>query len=97
MACLCAAPGCDWSVVARQLRLSPRECRVVEGLWHGRKQAMIAAELGISIHTLDTHWRSVKQKLQISPQASAASAAVEVVHRVYGVVMKLREEQQSTF
>jgi DNA-binding CsgD family transcriptional regulator len=56
---------------------------VVEGLWHGRKQAAVAAELGISIHTLDTHWRRIKQKLGVN-------SPVEVVHRVYGVVMAMR-------
>lgn len=73
----------DWPVIARELHLSPRETAVVQGLWHGRKHAAIAADLGISIHTLDTHWRRIKYKLDITSPVGA-------VHRVYGVVMDSR-------
>lgn len=73
----------DWPVIMRRLHLSQREGQAMRGIWEGRKHAAIAADLGISRHTVDTHWRRIKQKLNVN-------GPVEAVHRVYEVVFEMR-------
>jgi DNA-binding CsgD family transcriptional regulator len=69
----------QWAMVAKRLRLSPREMEVTRGIFDGRKLAVVALELKISPHTLHTHWRRVKHKLQIADR-------IEAIHRIYAVI-----------
>ncbi|MCI0363462.1 MAG: LuxR C-terminal-related transcriptional regulator [Phycisphaerales bacterium] len=66
----------EWAMVAKQFRLSPRELEVTRGIFAGRKFGIVALELKISLHTLHTHWRRVKQKLRIESR-------IEAIHRIY--------------
>ena len=70
-------------MIRRRLHLTAREVQVMRRLWEGWKHEMIARELGISTHTVDTHWRHIKAKL-------AAPSLVHAIHRVYEVLFDLR-------
>lgn len=56
--------------------LSPRERDVLGLLVKGRSYKMIADELGISFHTVDSHIRKIYDKLHVSGMAEAVSKAV---------------------
>jgi len=65
----------------------------MRGLWHGRKYAAIASELGISRHTVETHWRHIKAKV-------AAPSVVHAIHRIYAILFeerlaRIREQEGS--
>jgi len=49
--------------------LSPREWDVAQGLASGRRAPAVAASLGISVHTVRNHLKSVFRKLNVSTQA----------------------------
>jgi hypothetical protein len=62
----------------------------MRGIWHGRKYSVIARELGISSHTVETHARHIKAKLGVS-------SLMEAIHRIYAVLFeeeraRIREE-----
>mgnify|MGYP001571648674 FL=1 len=49
--------------------LSAREWEVAQGLASGRHSPAVAAALGISVHTVRNHLKSVFRKLNVSTQA----------------------------
>lgn len=57
-------------------RLSEREKEVLTLLVNGRSYKMIAAELGISFHTADTHIRHIYDKLHVASGTEAVSRAL---------------------
>jgi DNA-binding NarL/FixJ family response regulator len=59
-----------------EYRLSSREKDVLTLLVKGRSYKMIADELGISFHTVDSHIRKIYGKLHVSGMAEAVSKAV---------------------
>ncbi|HEX2615921.1 MAG TPA: response regulator transcription factor [Flavobacteriales bacterium] len=58
-------------------RLSDREKSVLTLLVKGRSYKMIAAELGISYHTVDSHIRSIYEKLHVNSGTEAVSKAIK--------------------
>ncbi|MEO8067406.1 MAG: response regulator transcription factor [Flavobacteriales bacterium] len=56
--------------------LSDREKGVLTLLVKGRSYKMIAEELGISYHTVDSHMRKIYEKLHVHSNAEAVSKAV---------------------
>lgn len=56
--------------------LSDREKEVLTLLVKGRSYKMIADELGISYHTVDSHMRKIYEKLHVHSNAEAVSKAV---------------------
>jgi DNA-binding CsgD family transcriptional regulator len=56
-------------------RLSPRELDVVGLLLEGHRVVSIAAELGVSEHTIRNHLKSIFRKLGIHSQAELVSHA----------------------
>lgn len=56
--------------------LSDREKEVLTLLVNGRSYKMIAAELGLSVHTVDTHIRHIYEKLHVSNGTEAVSRAL---------------------
>lgn len=56
--------------------LSDREKEVLTLLVKGRSYKMIADELGISYHTVDSHMRKIYEKLHVRSNAEAVSKAV---------------------
>ena len=72
----------QWQAIRKALKLTGRETQVLRGIFHGRKYLAIAADLGISKHTVDTHWRHIKAKLGVKTH-------VEAIHCIYSVIMEL--------
>lgn len=64
----------DW-VQARIERLTPREREIMEMLVAGRSNKSVAAELGISRRTVETHRARIMDKMQVRSLA-------DLVHRV---------------
>jgi DNA-binding NarL/FixJ family response regulator len=58
---------CDrtWAVLAVNLKLSARELEIVRGIFNDQKERAIAAELGISPHTVHTERERLYRKLGI--------------------------------
>ena len=54
-----------WPGLAEQLRLSPRELQVVKGVFRDDKEESIAADLGISPHTVSTYLQRIYAKLRV--------------------------------
>ena len=54
-----------WPNLAEQLRLSPREVQVVKGVFRDDKEESIAADLGISPHTVGTYLQRIYAKLRV--------------------------------
>ena len=54
-----------WPTLARSLRLSPRELQVVKGVFQDHKEESIAADLGISPHTVSTYLQRIYAKLRV--------------------------------
>jgi DNA-binding CsgD family transcriptional regulator len=64
-----------WIEIARSLVLSPRELEIVRGVFDDRTEFALAADLGISPHTVHTHIERLHQKLGVTDR-------VEVVMRI---------------
>jgi DNA-binding CsgD family transcriptional regulator len=54
-----------WRCLADSLRLSPREVQVVKGVFRDNKDESIAADLGISPHTVGTYLQRIYTKLRV--------------------------------
>ena len=61
-----------WAEIARSLALSPRELQIVRGIFDDYTEFTIAANLGISPHTVHSHVERLYHKL-------AADDRVELV------------------
>jgi DNA-binding CsgD family transcriptional regulator len=48
------------------VRLSPRERQMLTGLLSGRRRKEIAADVGLSLHTVNDHVRSLYRRLGVS-------------------------------
>ncbi len=64
-----------WSEIARSLHLSGRELQIVRGVFDDRTDFAIAVELGISPHTVHSHFDRLHRKLGVTDR-------VELVLRV---------------
>jgi DNA-binding NarL/FixJ family response regulator len=60
------------------MNLSPSELRVLEQLPLGRMNAEIAADLGLSVHTVKSHLRNLIVKLGCRDRAQAAAIAIKL-------------------
>jgi len=58
------------------LTLTPRELRLLKLLTEGHQNKTAAAELGISVHTVGFHLRSIYAKLQVHSRAGAIARAM---------------------
>ena len=54
-----------WEQIARSLGLSGREVQIVRGVFDDRVESTIAADLGISTHTVHTHFDRLHRKLGV--------------------------------
>jgi ATP/maltotriose-dependent transcriptional regulator MalT len=57
--------------------LSEREKQVLALLVKGHSYKMVAADLELSIHTVDSHIRHIYEKLHVSTMAEAVGRAVK--------------------
>jgi DNA-binding NarL/FixJ family response regulator len=64
-----------WKEIARSLKLSAREVEIIRGVFDDRTELAIGADLGISAHTVHTHFERLHQKLGVPDR-------VELVLRV---------------
>lgn len=58
--------------------LSPRQCEVLRLMIRGWSRRHVARELGISVHTVDTHLRNAYARLHAR---TLRMAAVKAIHR----------------
>lgn len=71
-----ARPGSPRRSIGGTTRLSRRERAVVSLLMRGASTEQMAAELGVSTHTVRTHVQSVLRKLGVNSRAKAATLFV---------------------
>lgn len=55
--------GEAWAAIARNLELSGREREIVQGVFDDKTEFAIAVDLGISPHTIHTHFERLHRKL----------------------------------
>lgn len=55
----------QWRSLAAALKLSQREFEVVQYIFDGKKEPVVARELGISRHTVRTHVKRIYRKLAV--------------------------------
>jgi DNA-binding NarL/FixJ family response regulator len=72
----------DWAGIARLLGLSERERQVVHGLFEGKTEARIAADLKISVRTVHCHLERIYRKLDVHERLGFA-------RRVFGAYLTL--------
>ena len=66
-----------WLEIARRLRLSGQELKIVRGVFNRRKESAIAADLGISPHTVHTHFERLHRKLAVVDRVELVLRVVE--------------------
>lgn len=59
-----------WRDLAGALRLSGRESQIVQAVFDDRKESAIAADLGISTHTVHSHLERLYRKLHVSSRVA---------------------------
>jgi len=79
----------SWVVIGRSLKLSGRELQLVRGVFDDSTDFAIAAELGISPHTVHTHCKRSYRKLGVSDRA-------ELILRVMREFLSLTATAEST-
>jgi DNA-binding NarL/FixJ family response regulator len=65
-----------WERVTSVLALSVRESEILKAVFEDQKESCIAANLGISSHTVHTHLERIYRKLRVSSR-------VELVVRIF--------------
>ena len=78
-----------WTEIARSLKLSGRELQLVRGVFDDRTDCAIAADLGMSPHTVHTHFERLHYKLAVADR-------VELVLRVMNEFLMLTIAPEST-
>jgi DNA-binding CsgD family transcriptional regulator len=59
-----------WFAVAAALRLSGRESEILQAVFDDQKESCIAANLGISPHTVHSHLERLYRKLKVSSRVA---------------------------
>jgi DNA-binding CsgD family transcriptional regulator len=76
----------EWVVMARRLRLSPRQVEIVRDVMRNEKEQTIAARLGISGHTVHTHVKRIYARLRVASR-------VELVARLFAEYAALARQE----
>jgi DNA-binding NarL/FixJ family response regulator len=63
--------------VSQEYNLTDRERNILHFIIRGRSNHMIAAELMLSAHTIDSHLRKIYEKLHVHSRTEAAAKAVK--------------------
>jgi DNA-binding CsgD family transcriptional regulator len=69
----------SWAQVSRSLNLSERELQIMRAVFEDRTEFAIAAELGISSHTVHTHFRRLHKKLGAVTRVQLVLRAIDEV------------------
>jgi DNA-binding CsgD family transcriptional regulator len=77
-----------WVEIARSLTLSPRERQILRGIFDDRTEFAIAADLGISPHTVHSHIKRLHHKLGVADR-------VELILRVTNEFLALTAAPES--
>ena len=77
-------PNRVWAELARSLRFTKRELQIVRGVFDDRTEFAIAADLGISPHTVHTHLERLRHKLAVVDRAALVLQVVEEFLRLTG-------------
>ncbi len=72
----CRSRGCTDAEAASRFSLTEREASILSFLVRGESCKCIAAELGISIHTVNNHLRSVYEKMRVNSRSEAVARAL---------------------
>jgi DNA-binding CsgD family transcriptional regulator len=56
--------------------LTPHESRLLKLFVEGHNYKTAAAELGVSVHTISFHLRSIYEKLQVHSKSEAVAVAI---------------------
>ena len=83
---LAVNPGCSlfsastWFYLGGALGLSARELQIAQGVFEDQKEEAIAAEMGISPHTVNTYFQRLYRKLNVCsrPQLIVRVVAVHL-------------------
>jgi len=78
-----------WAEIGRSLKLSGRELQLVRGVFGDRTDCAIAADLGMSPHTVHTHFERLHYKLAVADR-------VELILRVMDEFLLLTATPGST-
>lgn len=68
-----------WAQVAQSIGLSHRQVEIVQGVFRDDTESDIAAALGISPHTVHTHFERIYQKLGVTARTQLI---LRIVHEV---------------
>ncbi|GAC1368364.1 MAG: hypothetical protein NVS2B12_15860 [Ktedonobacteraceae bacterium] len=60
-----------------EIKLTERECEILQGVAHGERNKEIAARLGISEPTVKSHLANIYFKLNVDSRASAVAVAIQ--------------------
>jgi DNA-binding NarL/FixJ family response regulator len=60
----------QWQRIVAWLRLSEREAQILAGVFEDKKELAIATDLGISPHTVHTHFERMYRKLGVGDRCS---------------------------
>ena len=63
--------------------MSNRELQVMQGIWRCDQHRAIAKDLGMSVHTVATHWLRIRRK-------TGTTCPIEAIHQIYAVLFNLR-------
>lgn len=66
-----------WAAIARSLNLSQREHQLLRGVFDDQTDFFIASTLGISSHTVHTHFERLHQKLGVTNRAQLILRVVD--------------------
>ncbi len=67
--------ACGWN---GEISLTPREADIVRLLASGCTYSRVADRLGVSLHTVTTHIKSIYRKLQVHTAAGAVGRAMQL-------------------
>lgn len=79
-------PPVAWRDVAHSLHLSPRELQIVKLALDDQCEVAIARHLGISSHTVHTHFERLYRKLSVASR-------VELVVRIFAEYLAMSPAQ----
>lgn len=68
----------EWAALARMKNLSPRELQLIQAVGEDLKDQAIAGRLGISVHTVRTHFERVFRKLGVNSRVGLMVVAFKI-------------------
>jgi DNA-binding CsgD family transcriptional regulator len=66
-----------WEQITRSLELSVRERQIVRGVFDDLKESDLATALGVSIHTIHTHFERLHHKLGLSDRTQLVQRVIQ--------------------